>query len=76
MKNFSRNKICLFSEFLFGYEEELACLGSPQVENDNANDEDDEDWGWDSDEDEDFFSRQSMLWVGSHSTNRSKITDG
>ena len=48
----------------------MACLGSPNVENDNANDDDDEDWDWDSDEDdedwdrdedEDFFNRQSRL---------------
>jgi len=59
-------------EFLFGYEEELACLGSPTVENDSANDDDDEEWDWDSDEDdedwdrdedEDFFTRRKKRSV-------------
>ena len=51
----------MFLGFLFGYEDELACLGQFVAADTNTNDsnENDDDWDdWDEEEDDFFFRRK------------------
>ena len=58
---------CFFSGFLFGYEDELACLGqfvAADADNNDSDENDDDDWdNWDEEEDDDFFFRRKKRSV-------------